>query len=164
MPSYFPIFINMEQKKCHVFGAGNIALRRIRTLLRYKAQVKVTALFICEEVRELQKDYPKQLHIEQRAYCMGELQGVETDFVLAATDNREVNACISLECRQNQIPVSNASDSSQCTFYFPAVAQLDNLVIGITSLDGNHRDVAAFRKKLCQQYQEERSAERNGTD
>ncbi len=163
MPAYFPIFINMEQKRCLVFGAGKIALRRIRILLRYGAQVKVTALFICDEIENLKKSYPGQLQTEQRAYCMGEIQAEDTDFVLAATDDPKVNAHISTECRRNKIPVSNASDSSQCTFYFPALAELDNLVIGITSTDGNHKKAAAFRRQLCQQGLKKQS-ERDGTD
>lgn len=153
MPADFPIFIDIRQKHILIFGAGTIAARRIAILLAHGAKVKAAAPQINEAVWQLKEAYPGQLGISQRAYRMGEIPA-GTAFVLAATDSPEVNACICQECRQKQIPVNNASDSSQCDFYFPAIAEHGSLAAGIVSTDGNHKKVAAFRKKLQQLMQE----------
>ncbi len=153
MPADFPIFIDIRQKHILIFGAGTIAARRIAILLAHGAKVKAAAPQINEAVWQLKETYPGQLSISERAYRMGEIPA-GTAFVLAATDSREVNACICQECRQKKIPVNNASDSSQCDFYFPAIAEHGNLAAGIVSTDGNHKKVAAFRRKLQQLMQE----------
>lgn len=155
MSAYFPIFINIQQRKFYIFGGGRIASRRAGALLRFGARVKVTAPCFHEEILRLQKAYPEKLQTEQRAYRPGEMEHAQADFVLAATDDREVNACIFKECRSKKIPVNNASDSSQCDFYFPALIEQDDLVIGVISTDGNHKKTAAFSKKLRQQNQNE---------
>ena len=51
--AYFPIFIEIEKKKCLVVGGGKVALRKVETLLRYDAQVHVVSREICEEIRTL---------------------------------------------------------------------------------------------------------------
>lgn len=51
--AYFPIFIEIEKKKCLVVGGGKIALRKVETLLRYDAQVHVVSREICAEIRAL---------------------------------------------------------------------------------------------------------------
>ncbi len=164
MSAYFPIFLNIEKKKFLVFGAGRIASRRIRALLKYGAGVRVTAPRIHEAVMQLQKMYPGQLQTEQRVYCMGEIQNTEADFVLAATDDKKVNACIFRECRDKKIPVNNASDRSQCDFYFPALVEQDHLVAGVTSTDGDHKKAAAFSRKLRELNWKHMLAERDRSD
>ena len=146
--SYFPFFMNIEQKKFCVFGGGQIAARRIQGLLRYGAIVTVAAPFLHEEILKLHQSYQQQLHIEQRAYCLGEIQNENADYVLDATNDADVNAYIYRECRHKEIPVNNASDHRQCDFYFPALIEKDDLVIGVTSIDGNHKKVAEFSKTL----------------
>ena len=51
--AYFPIFIEIEKKKCLVVGGGKVALRKVETLLRYDAQVHVVSREICTEIRAL---------------------------------------------------------------------------------------------------------------
>ena len=43
MSRYFPLFVDLEQKKIVVVGAGRIAERRIQTLLSFEAQITVIA-------------------------------------------------------------------------------------------------------------------------
>jgi len=151
MPAYFPLFVSLSHKKILVYGAGRIAARRIAGLLRYGAIVTAIAPQVRDEIRELQKNNPGQLRIEQRSYCRSEIREDEADYVLAATDSREVNQRICRECRRKGIPVNNASDSSQCDFYFPALVEQDGLVIGVTSTDGDHRKAAKFCEGLRMQ-------------
>lgn len=148
MQPYFPLFVNLNHKKVVVYGAGRIAIRRIRGILRFGAEVTVIAPQVRKELWELLPDYEKQLSIEQRAYQYGEIQKQDVYLVLAATDDRQVNQMISTECSQKDVMVNNASDSSQCDFYFPALVEREGLVMGVTSIDGNHKKVAEFCGRL----------------
>lgn len=144
MQPYFPLFVNLNHKKVVVYGAGRIAIRRIRGILRFGAEVTVIAPQVRKELWELLPDYEKQLSIEQRAYQYGEIQKQDVYLVLAATDDRQVNQMISTECSQKDVMVNNASDSSQCDFYFPALVEREGLVMGVTSINGDHKKVAEF--------------------
>lgn len=148
MQPYFPLFINLNHKKIVVYGAGRIAVRRIRGILRFGAEVAVIAPQVRKELWELLPDYEKQLSIEQRAYQYGEIQKQDVYLVLAATDDRQVNQMICTECSQKDVMVNNASDSSQCDFYFPALVEREGLVMGVTSIDGDHKKVAGFCGRL----------------
>lgn len=150
--AYFPLFMNIEQKKFLVFGAGAIAARRLEGLLRFGASAAVIAPQIHEDIKKLPTRYPERLLIEQRPYLSGEISRERADYVLAAADNA-VNDAVAAECRSKAIPVNHASDRRQCDFYFPALAECNGLVIGITSTDGSHKKTARvsalLRDALC---------------
>ena len=40
---YFPMFVDIENKKILVIGAGHVAVRRLRTLLAFGADLAVVA-------------------------------------------------------------------------------------------------------------------------
>ena len=47
--NFFPVFLNMQNKKVLIIGAGKIAFRKAETLLSYGAKIKVIAKDIKEE-------------------------------------------------------------------------------------------------------------------
>lgn len=145
MSTYFPIFINMEGKNIRVFGGGRIAARRVRMLLKFGADVQVAAPQIMKELEDLAQRQGK-LTLDYRIYEPGEL--AEEDFVLAATDDEQVNDAIFQECRQKEIPVNVSSDKEKCDFYFPAIVQEGDITIGIASGGRDHRGVAEMAKKI----------------
>lgn len=141
---YFPMFVNLEGKKIVVFGAGRIALRRIRTLQFFRAKILVVAPGIPKEVQmemnALEQDgsilYKKKVFEEQDL-------DEGADMVLAATGDLQVNEQIYHLCKERGIPVNTASDRRLCDFYFPAVAENGEIVAGITGNGKNHKKVAA---------------------
>lgn len=126
---YFPVFIDMEGRLVLVAGGGRIALRRVRTLLRFGAKIRVIAPRLCRELEDMEKD--RMICIEQREYKPGDIKGAA--FVLAATDSREVNRQIWGDCREKGIPVNVSDNRELCDFYFPSVVMTEDAVIGISS-------------------------------
>lgn len=112
MSRYFPLFVNLEGKEVHVFGAGTVAARRILALLEFGCRLKVTAPEAGEEVRRLARE--GRLAWEKALYCPGMAAGAV--LVLAATDSQAVNRKIREECRELGIPVNVSSDQSLCDF------------------------------------------------
>ena len=49
---YFPLFINLEGKKIVVFGAGKIALRRVRNIQFFHTEITVIAREIPDDLQE----------------------------------------------------------------------------------------------------------------
>ena len=51
--AYFPMFIDIEKKKCLVAGGGTVALRKVRVLLDFGAQITVVAPQIDPQILQL---------------------------------------------------------------------------------------------------------------
>lgn len=141
---YFPMFVNLEGKKIVVFGAGRIALRRIRTLQFFHAQILVEAPDIPETVRAEMQALEGEGAIVYRKKDFEETDLDDgADMVLAATGDRQLNERIYHLCKARNILVNNASDRHLCDFYFPAVAENGEIIAGITGNGTNHKKVAA---------------------
>ena len=68
---YFPMFIDLTDKKILVAGGGTIALRRVRTLLKFGADIHVIAPELCEELvtdGRRRKDHGRAQRIPHRGY------------------------------------------------------------------------------------------------
>ena len=125
----FPVFIDLTDKKILVAGGGSIALRRIRTLLAFGADIHVVAPKLCGGLRCLEEE--GKVKAERREYRAGDIQ--EAQMVLAATDDRSVNRKIWNDCKAAGVMVNVADDKELCDFYFPSVVLAENTVIGINS-------------------------------
>lgn len=156
--SYFPLFVDLQDKPVALYGAGQIASRRLRGLLRFGARVTVTAPEISESVRELAQDYENQVQLNVQRYQPDSIS--DAVLVLSATNDLETDRQIYAECRAKGIPVNIASDQSLCDFYFPALVEQDGIVAGISSGGADHKRVrqvsAAIREVLA------REEEKNG--
>lgn len=148
--AYFPIFIEIEKKKCLVVGGGKVALRKVETLLRYDAQVHVVSREICTEIRALLP--PENIHEEELLPSPGDTNAGEllpecscgsewplpdyftgAALVVAATGSREVNRRVAQFCRERRIPVNVADAPEECTFFFPAVVKKGDISIGVNT-------------------------------
>ncbi len=141
---YFPIFIDLSEKKILVVGGGAIASRRVRTLSGFAGHITVQAPEISEEIRGLAGDC--RVTIREEAFYPEILSGM--DLVLAATNDRKLNSRIGELCREQGIPVNVCSRKEDCDFFFPSVIQKGDLVIGINASGKNHSLVKRTRQEM----------------
>ena len=147
---YFPMFIDLTDKKILVAGGGTIALRRIRTLLKFRADIRVIAPELCEELAQLESE--GKISAERREYRTPDIDGVY--IVLAATDDHEVNRRIWEECRAAGVTVNVADDRSLCDFYFPSIVMTEDTVIGVNCGGEDHAKVKETRIKIEEMFGE----------
>lgn len=152
---YFPLFIDISKKKILIVGGGSIAARRAETLAHFAGDITVVAPEITEAVRKLERE--GKLKCIRRAYQDEDIDGA--DMVLAATNNRELNARILETCKKEEqrngkkILFNTADNKGLCDFYFPSVIQREELVIGINSGGQSPRKVKAVRERLEKELQ-----------
>ena len=138
MSRYFPLFVDLEQEKIVVVGAGRIAERRSRTLLSFDARITVLA----PEATEAIKTWAEEgvLHWQQACWSQEAEKLLEGSlFVLSAADDSAVNEAVCSACRKRNIPVNCADDRTRCDFYFPGIAEGGGVTAGITAGGTNHR-------------------------
>lgn len=162
--NYLPLFCDMTGKEVLVFGAGKIAARRVEVLLSFGAAVTLAAPEFAPEMEELVRRFfvpegertdraehvskaGKIREIKRCAYRPGSIPE-EMDYVLAVTDDPAVNEAIYRECRHREIPVNVASDQTKCDFYFPAVIESEDVIIGVTSGGRNHKKVREIAQRI----------------
>ena len=141
---FFPLFVDLSQKKIVVVGAGKIAKRRIEMLSQFTERVKVIAPEVHPDLLPLEE--AGKLHVLRKSYAPADLDGA--DLVLAATNSAEVNDAVWHDCRRMQIPVNVSSDKSKSDFYFPGIVRRDNVIIGVTASGKNHAEVKYLTEEL----------------
>ena len=98
---YYPIFLNIKDKKCLVIGAGSVGMRKVETLVQCGAK-RVVLLDIAPIDKNFLKKIDKEIVIfEQRAFTESDLEN--TFLVFLASNNREENKKITAICKKNKI-------------------------------------------------------------
>ncbi|MEG1582510.1 MAG: bifunctional precorrin-2 dehydrogenase/sirohydrochlorin ferrochelatase [Cetobacterium sp.] len=139
--SFFPLFIDLNNRKCLVVGGGNIALRKIKTLLEYGAEVKVVALEVLPEIELL------DLEIEKRRF---EAVDIQNKFlVVAATDNESLNEMIVDLCDENDILVNNITSKEYMSARFTANIETQDYQIAV-SAKGKPKESVKLKKEIIE--------------
>mgnify|MGYP000212862882 CR=1 FL=1 len=131
---YFPMFIDLSDKNIVVAGGGNIATRRIKTLLKFTRNITVVATKVTQELMDLGKAGTVTLYIRP----VKRSDFANAYMVIAATNDWKLNDEIYRVCKEEGIYVNVADDKSKCDFYFPGIYMKDEVVIGITASGLDH--------------------------
>lgn len=133
--AYFPIFINLINKRVVVIGGGVIATRRVQTLCSFGCNIEVIAPEVSESLKNLVREEKITWHA--RPYQVGDVIGAT--IVVSATNQRIVNRKVGQECVKLSIPVSVADSKEESTFYFPGIAKEDAVVVGVSASGTDHK-------------------------
>ena len=128
---FFPVSIDINEKKCLVIGGGSLAYRKIQTLLHYGAKIDV----ITEEIREEKIKDADILNLFIETY---ENQPLDKYFlVIAATDNKDLNDKIVKICNEKNILVNNITSKENMSMRFGAIYEDDDYQVLVTT-HGKH--------------------------
>lgn len=123
---YFPFFVELKDTPGLIVGAGRVGLHKIKKLIDYGPQLTVVAKEFDSRVKEIQG-----IVCEQREFADSDIEG--KSFVIAATQDEQLNVHIYKLCSERHIPVNVVDDKDKCSFIFPSVIRKGNLNIGISS-------------------------------
>lgn len=124
--AYFPMFVQLKNKKCLVIGGGKVALRKVQVLKDFEADITVIAPEMIEQIRQIDK-----IRRIFRAFMEEDLK--EADLVVAAVDDQEINRKISKICRDKKIPVNAVDQKEDCSFIFPSYVKEGEVVAAFSS-------------------------------
>ena len=141
---YFPLFVDISDKKIVVVGAGKIAARRVKTLVDFGASIVVVAPQIFPELEQLEQEH--KITIIRREYQREDIY--DAWMVLAVTDNEKLNEEIYSVAKCLGALVNVASNQNKCDFHFPGIVKNDSYVVGINGGGRNHHGVAELRGKV----------------
>lgn len=141
--SYFPFFLEIRGKDCLVVGGGAVAARKIQVLKEFGVKITIVSPEICDELAGVMKK-DKALILNKRKFEDSDI--MDQLFVIAATDNRDVNHQVSSLCQEKGILVNVCDCKEECTFIFPSIVKREDIVVGISS-SGESPDVSKWLRK-----------------
>lgn len=124
--AYFPMFVEISNKKCLIVGGGKIALHKAQVMSDFGAIVYVIAPKIINEIKAMTDVTCYETKIQ--------LQDIENyDIVIAATDDKTLDHSISAFCKEKKIPVNAVDNIEDCSFIFPAYIKQKDVIAAFSS-------------------------------
>ncbi|MCC7211624.1 MAG: bifunctional precorrin-2 dehydrogenase/sirohydrochlorin ferrochelatase [Candidatus Brocadia sp.] len=148
MAKYYPIFLNIQGKKCVVVGGGNVAWRKVCSLKEAGAKVTVVSPDFCPELEG-------EAGVEriQQKYDTAILKGAA--LVIASTDDGVVNKKVYRDAIESGILVNVVDKPELCSFIVPASVMRGNLCISISTGGASPALARNIRENLEQHFGEE---------
>lgn len=93
----YPVLLNIQGWRCVIVGGGSVAARKAQDLLECGAQITVISPDLAPALHQVFRTEVFTWH--QRAYSSGQITALQPQLVIAATDDRAVNAVVTREAR-----------------------------------------------------------------
>jgi uroporphyrin-III C-methyltransferase / precorrin-2 dehydrogenase / sirohydrochlorin ferrochelatase len=145
--SLLPIFMNLENRRVLLVGAGNVALEKIGTLLKTGLRLRVVAPRILPEVRQMAGE--GKLELIERSFVPDDLDG--NFLVITATDSAEVNHAVYREAVARNIPCNSVDDIPNCDFFFGSMVTRGDLQIAISTAGESPAVAQRLRREIDEQ-------------
>jgi precorrin-2 dehydrogenase / sirohydrochlorin ferrochelatase len=137
---HYALFLDLKNQPVVVIGAGQVAVRKVKTLLAADARVTVISPVAAAGIRTLAA--AGTLRWIRRVYRRGDLRGAA--LVVAATDNLEVNQAVSAEARRRKLLVNCIAPPSAGNFIVPSLIRRGGITLAISTGGAS----PAFAKRL----------------
>lgn len=148
---YYPVFLDLKNKKSVVIGGGSVAERKVVTLLSCKADVSVISPDITPRLRELAKK--KKLTYIKKRY---EDKDIKNAFlVVAATNNRDANKAVFAAAKKYKCLLNIVDKPDESNFIVPSLISRGDLTIAVSTGGKSPALAKQIRKELQQRYGKE---------
>ncbi len=145
---YIPIFLDVTGRECVVVGGGEVAARKVESLLKAGAHVTVVSPRLS---RSMEAIVARGLVTHVARDCeRGDILGCV--LVYAATDDPKLHRALAAEARVLGIPINVVDVPELCTFIAPAVVKRGALQIAVSTAGASPAFAARLRRELEQQF------------
>ncbi len=126
---YLPVFFRLQGQQCLLVGGGEVAMRKLRMLLKAGAKVRVVAETVNSAVTEMINIHA--LELCNRRFLPEDME--DCRIVVAATNDHESNRQIQQAAQRLGIPVNVVDTPELCDFIFPAIIDRSPLLVAVSS-------------------------------
>ncbi|HUA79209.1 MAG TPA: siroheme synthase CysG [Dyella sp.] len=127
--SLYPLFADLTNLPVLVVGGGSVAERKVAALLTAGAKVKVGALQFTAALA----DWANQGRVQSMQESFDARWLDDVWLVIAATDDRELNAHVAARAHERRILANVVDDPALSRFQVPAVVDRSPLTVAISS-------------------------------
>ena len=124
MSELLPLFVDLAGRRVLLVGGGPVAAAKLGQLLAARADVRVVAIEVCEEIEQ------SGVPIERRAFGPADLDGVWLVVAAATPDaNREVAAA----AEPRRVFVNAVDDPAHASAFLSGVIRRDGVTLAIST-------------------------------
>ena len=129
MPSYYPVFLKLSERRCVIFGGGPVAEGKLSKLMDAGAQVAIVSPRVTPLIKALA--HAGSLEWTPREYQPGDLEGAYLG--IAATNDRAANQEIAREADRLGVVLNVVDDPDLCGFIAPSVVERGPVTVAIST-------------------------------
>ena len=148
---HYPIFLNIEGRRCVVIGGGPVAERKVEGLLRDGASVTVISPSLTKSLESLANE--ENIRHLARDYREGDLADYQLAFAVTGDDG--VNAAVAREGRERGVWVNAADDPAHCDYILPSVLRRGELVVAVATGGSSPALSRVIREELESYFSED---------
>lgn len=124
---YYPLFFDFDGKAVTIFGGGEEALAKLRLIAKTGAKITIVAEAHDPEIGRIADK--RDIELVRRAHSTKDIE--KSDFVFAATGDRNTDKVVAATARDHGIPVNAVDQQSACDFLTPAIVDRDPVIVAI---------------------------------
>ena len=129
MPPYYPVFLDLKGRACVIVGGGEIAERKIASLLECGAVITMVSPQVTPGIRAHAD--AEDIRWEAREYADGDLKGAF--LAIASTDDEDVNRAVHEEASREGIVLNVVDRTALCSFIAPAVVRRGEVTVALST-------------------------------
>jgi precorrin-2 dehydrogenase/sirohydrochlorin ferrochelatase len=127
--SYYPIFVDLKGQGVLVVGGGEVAERKIKSLLIHDCRVYIASPQLTDSLKEL---------VDRGSLSLIDLSSLDESLdkvfmVIAATDDSALNSRIASKAKARGILVNSVDQPRDCSFIMPSIVKAGDLQIAIST-------------------------------
>jgi len=141
---FYPVYLNLKGKRVVVVGGGEVAERKVESLLESEASVVVISPDVTRSLSLLADQ--NQIEWRDRKYTKGDC--VDAALVFSATNDSEISRAVYAEATALGIFVNTADQPALCSFIMPAVVRRGDIGIAVSTSGTSPALAARLRRKI----------------
>jgi precorrin-2 dehydrogenase/sirohydrochlorin ferrochelatase len=145
---YYPVFLDVEGRRCVVVGGGNVALRKAHALAVAGAEVIVVAPEVSAEMEALSAA-SQRVRLVRNEFDPDDL--ADAFLAIAATNDPAVNGAVARAARERAVPVNVVDQPAQSSFIVPATVSRGRLQVAVSTAGASPAFAVRLRKRLDEQ-------------
>src|SRR5262245_60335194 len=145
---YYPIFLDLQARPCLVVGGGEVAERKVQSLLQAEGQVTVVSPTLTPQLQAWRAE--RRIAAYLRPYETGDLKGFA--LVFASTDDDALQQRVAAEAREVGMLVNVVDRPALCSFIVPARVSQGDLTLAVSTGGASPALARKIRQALEQQF------------
>ena len=129
MAPYYPVYLDVRDRRCVIVGGGQVAEGKIAALLESGAEVCIISPEVTGEIQGMADT--GMISLEKREYRDGDLEGAF--IAIAAIDDSALNERVSREATARNVPLNVVDVTHLCTFIAPSIVRKGEVTVAIST-------------------------------
>lgn len=146
--SYYPALLDLRDKLVAVIGGGQVAARKVASLLEVEARVRLVSPRLAPDTQG--QAHSPGVELRQREFEPQDLDGVA--LVICATDNEILNRSVAAEAEKRGLFVNVVDVPPLCSFIVPAVVRRGELTLAVSTGGASPAAARRLRERLQTEF------------